>query len=128
MLRAVRNILLCTSPINKHLARVRFWRCPLPAIESGTSSLFKLIVTRSDKVVAQGSNPTWQKRQKKNPPGVGQTEVVARSNKLESKSISSRIFVRSDNVVTRSDKVVVVASINFIVFAWSDKQVISLAR
>jgi hypothetical protein len=66
------NVLLCTSPVNKHLARVRFGRCPLPAIGSGTSSLFDLIVTRSDKVVAQGSNPPpRQKRQKRNPPGVG---------------------------------------------------------
>ena len=59
------NVLLCTSPVNKHLARVRFGHCPLPAIGSGTSSLFDLIVTRSDKVVAQGSNPPWKKGQKR---------------------------------------------------------------
>ncbi len=64
MLRAGRDVLLCTSLVNKHLARVRFGRCPLPAIGSGTSSVFDLIVTRSDKVVAQDDKPPWQNRQK----------------------------------------------------------------
>jgi hypothetical protein len=93
-LRAGSNVLLCTLPVNKHLARVRFGRCPLPVIGSGTSSLFDLIIARSDKVVAQGSNPHWQKSQKKNPLGVGGTEVVARSNKPESIINSSRDVVR----------------------------------
>ncbi len=52
---------------------------------------------------------------KKNPPGVGRSEVVERSDKLESISISSSVVMRSDKAVTRSDKLVVVASINFLV-------------
>ncbi len=78
---------------------------------------------RSDKVVAQGNNPSWPKRQKRNPPAVDRTEVVARSDKLEGISISSRVVVRSVKVVARSDKLVVVASINSPVVAQSEKQV-----
>jgi len=48
---------LCNPPVNKHLARVRFGRCLLPAIGSGRAPLLDLIVTRSDKVVAQGNRP-----------------------------------------------------------------------
>ncbi len=62
--------------------------------------MLDLIVTRSDKVVAQGNNPPWPKRLKKR---IGRTEVVARSYKLESISISSLVVVRSDKVVARSD-------------------------
>jgi hypothetical protein len=58
MLRAGRDALLCNSPVNKHLASVRFGRCPLLAIGSGTATMFDLIVTRNDKVVAQGNHPT----------------------------------------------------------------------
>ena len=70
----------------------------------------------------------WQKRQKKNPPGVGRTGVVARSDTLESISISSRVVVRSNRVVARSDKLVVVASINSLVVARSEKQVFGDSR
>ena len=76
MLRAGRNVLLCNSPVNKHLASVRSGRCPLPATESGTSTMFNLVVTRSDNVVAQGNNHPWRKRLKNCLPGLDQTEVV----------------------------------------------------
>jgi hypothetical protein len=108
-LRVGRDVLFCTSPVKKHLARVRFGRSPLSAIGSGTSSVFDLIVTRSDKVVAQCNNPLGENGKKITRP-IGRTEVVARSDKLESISISSRDVVRSNIVVAWSNKLVVVAS------------------
>ncbi len=53
------------------------------------------------------------KQAKKNPPGVGRTKVVIRSDKLENSSIISRVNVQSDKLVARSDKLFMVASINF---------------
>ena len=53
------------SPVNKHLARVRFGLCHLPAFGSGTPFVFDLIITQSDRVVAQGNNPPWRKPGKK---------------------------------------------------------------
>ena len=67
-------------------------------------SVFDPIVTRSDTVVARGNNPPWKKgKRKKNPPEVDRTEAVARSDTLDSSSISSRVVVRSDKVVARSE-------------------------
>jgi hypothetical protein len=89
--------------------------------------MFDLIVTRSDKVVAQRNNPPRQNRQTMNPPG-GRTKVVAQSDKLENSSQLLRVVVRSDKVVARSDNLVMVASINFPDVARSDKPVFRVSR
>ena len=108
--------------------------------------MLDLIVTRSDKVVAQGNRPPGHNGQKRNPPGVGRTgprsrnsnissrvvarsdKVVARSDKLENSSMSSRVVVRSDKVVARSDKLLVAASISSPVVARSDKHVVRVSQ
>ncbi len=65
--RGERRSPLCTPPVNKHLAHVRFGRCLLPAIGSGRAPLLDLIVTRSVEAVAQGNADSLDKQAKKEP-------------------------------------------------------------
>ena len=100
MLRADRDVLLCNTLVNKHLANVRFGRCPLPA-PSGVgpqpcSTSLSHGLTRSVALCKNLVTPLAENRLKRNPPGVGRTEVVAPSVKLENSGISARGVLGGD--------------------------------